>query len=54
MLAGSIGYYCSYIIMENIEDTDNEYNLLISICFVLFGLFAYYLYRYKKYNLGKW
>lgn len=54
MLAGSIGYYCSYIIMENIENTDNEYNLLISICFVLFSLFTYYLYRYKKYNLGKW
>ena len=54
MLAGAIGYYCSYIIADNTENADDEYNFLISICLVLVGLLIYYLYRYKKNNLEKW
>ncbi len=54
MLAGSIGYYCSYIVADNVESADDEYNFLTSICLVLVALLIYYLYRYKKSNLGKW
>jgi hypothetical protein len=53
-LAGAVGYYCSYIIADNVDSADNEYNFLISICFVLAGLLTYYLYRYRKNNLGRW
>jgi len=54
MLSASIGYYCSYVIMSNINIIDNEYNLVTTICSVLFFLLIYYFYRYKKYNLAKW
>jgi membrane protein DedA with SNARE-associated domain len=54
MLASSIGYYCSYVVANNVESGDDEYNFLISICLVLIALLIYYLYRYKKSNLGRW
>jgi hypothetical protein len=54
MLSASVGYYCSYVIMSNIKSIDNEYNLVTTICSVLFFLLIYYFYRYKKYNLAKW
>ena len=54
MLSASIGYYCSYVIMSNIKSVNNEYNLVTTICSVLFFLLIYYFYRYKKYNLAKW
>ncbi len=54
MLIGAIGYFSSYVIAKNMEEDDNEYNFLISICLIMANLLAYYLYRYKKNNLRKW
>ncbi len=53
LLGCSGGYYCGYITIDTSEDTLGENGFLISVCFVLFSLLAYYIYLFKKYRLSQ-
>ena len=54
MLAGAVGYFCSYIAAENADVNDDRYNFLIPICLILGTTLLYYLYRYQRNQLEKW